>query len=157
MVFMRRDNVDLAAALYNSTCLGGMAMVGKYKKAVEKIYSKCDSYRDIFFEVIDLCGNPDSSRKLYYIGEAYARCGAKYRREALYYLKKYVEGNEWGGYDIESTSCFADKIIDGLTHHQYFIYGYVGHLYEGEKELDLAIHYYKKSLSSASILRFISG
>lgn len=130
----------------------GMGGVAKdYEHQVNRFFEKNESNRiKTLSSAAALIDTPSTTKELYAVSKAYVWAGAKYRKEAIKYLKEYVDvGAYWDGL---SNSYFFDS--SGASNSQAdiqrsFVYTDLGDALESEYEFDEAIEAFQKAISLA--------
>lgn len=101
---------------------------------VLQVLEACNNDRmKILEKEVSLCQGFDTPMAYYILSDAYIFMGAKYRREAILYLKKYLANPAWiPGQEKDRTRCLS------LRWH------YLGQAYEGEHLFNDAIFAYNQ-------------
>ncbi|MDI6604078.1 MAG: tetratricopeptide repeat protein [Thermoanaerobacteraceae bacterium] len=138
------DDLNLAQALFESLQLSIEFSIDPIHKKAKQIVEKAKDRHEVLDKIIELCQNIEHPKAYYLIGTAYVWKGAKFRREAIYYLEKYLDN------PVEIKKSYYSregKLIDGFTSGVQisFIYGDLGKCYEGEYEFEKALEYYQKA------------
>ena len=128
------SNEDIALQLFNSQNLGETV-----NTQAQKIIDSCSNRQEILLKAIELCGNdPTTPKQLYIVSHCYVWLGAKYRKQAIEYLEKYIAvGAAWDG-TPQDTIDMGNYQIDQLKANKASVYNYLGKAYEGEYQFDKA-------------------
>jgi len=138
------DTLNLAQALFESLQLSTGFGTGPIYKKAKQIIEKAKNRQEVLDKIIELCQNIEHPKAYYLIGTAYVWKGAKFRRQAIYYLEKYLEN------PVEIKKSYYNregKLIDGFTSGIQISYVYrdLAKCYEGEYEFEKALEYYQKA------------
>lgn len=94
MVQGKKDDPDLAAAI--------LFLLGepvphdpKLESPAGERIASARNREELLLQVVALCGNPDTPRKLYLCERACGRLGKKYRGETIRFASAYLKGQEW--------------------------------------------------------------
>lgn len=137
------SNVNLALEVSNYFHGG---LVSSPLQVQKFIKSNNNSKIDSLLAAINLCGEPNTPKKLYIVSRCYVMAGAKYRPKAIEYLLKYIDiGAVWEGTPRDFV------VIDGLRINQLdlnraTVYCDLGKAYEGEYQFIDALNWYHKSI-----------
>ena len=112
---------------------------------LDNLLCNCHTRAEKLAKIAELCLPAKTNEQLFYASKSYVWAGASYRKEAIYYLEKYIEsGATYEGtpsgtreiqgiiYDLKSMS-ISDTYCD------------LAQCYEGEYEFDKAIKNYEKA------------
>lgn len=124
-----------------------MGVGGKISNKAKQILSQCKNNEEICLKAIKLCDPPSSCKRLYITAYSYCYAGAKYRPNAIIFLKKYAEaGGYWEGtpHSILNIDGYEFNQLDA---NRADVYRCLGQCYEGEYLFDDAINAYKQALS----------
>lgn len=144
-LFISLDNTELAQQLFNTQILG-MSTSKKYQHHVNKILKQCtpkgDKYperQQVLLKVIELIGEPNTSKERFIVAKAYAWSRADYRKQAIKYLNLYLNNELYN--EAINTNNFPSS--QALQYHLSEMYGYLGKAYIGEYEFEKALSTYE--------------
>lgn len=101
---------------------------------VLQVLEECNNERmKILEREVSLCQGFDTPMAYYILSDAYVFMGAKYRREAILYLKKYLDNPAW----IPGQEKNRPRYLSLRWH-------YLGQAYEGEHQFNDAIFAYNQ-------------
>lgn len=137
------SNVNLALEVSNYYHGG---LVSSPLQVQRFIKSNNNSKIDSLMAAINLCGDPNTPKKLYIVSRCYVMAGAKYRPKAIEYLLKYIDvGAAWEGTPRDNIK-MDDYVINQLSVNQSEVYCDLGKCYEGEYQFEKALEWYFKAL-----------
>lgn len=148
----KNKNMILVEAYWNDTA--DKALVTE----LDNLLQDCSTRAEEFVRIAELCLPATTNEQLYYASKSYVWAGASYRKEAIYYLEKYIES----GATYEGTPSGIRK-MNGVTYDLKAmsisnVYSDLAKCYEGEYEFDKAIENYEKAASfSPHSLAFITS
>jgi tetratricopeptide (TPR) repeat protein len=137
-------NLELSQALFKSLQLNIEFGSNPIHKKAKQIAEKAKGRHEVLDKIIELCQNIEHPKSYYLIGMAYVWKGAKFRREAIYYLEKYLNTP----IEIEESYYSREgKLVDGYTTGIQIshVYKDLGKCYEGEYEFEKALESYQKA------------
>lgn len=130
----------------------GMGGVAKdYQRQVSSFFEKNGANRiKTLSSAAALINTPSTTKELYAVSKAYVWAGAKYRKEAIKYLKEYIKaGAYWEGL---SNSYYYEPSginISQADVHRSFVFTDLGDALEGEYEFDEAIEAFQDAINLA--------
>lgn len=137
------SNVNLALEVSNYYHGG---LVNLPFQVQQFIKSNNNSKIDSLMAAINLCGDPNTPKKLYIVSRCYVMAGAKYRPKAIEYLLKYIDvGAVWEGTPRDNIQ-MDDYIINQLDLSRSMTYCDLGKAYEGEYQFLNALYWYQRAL-----------
>ena len=148
----KNKNMILVEAYWNDTA--DKALVAE----LDNLLQDCSTRAEKFVRIAELCLPAITNEQLYYASKSYVWAGASYRKEAIYYLEKYIES----GATYEGTPS-GIREMNGVVYDLKALsisttYSDLAKCYEGEYEFDKAIENYEKAASfSPHSLAFITS
>lgn len=100
------DETNLANDLFTSLGVGGTYT---YPKETDEILKKCHSRQEVLDKVLEYCIEADTPQKRYLLAKASSWSNAKYRKQSIYYITKYLN-NELYEYQYKNISHFLNCI-----------------------------------------------
>ena len=127
------DNLSLALELWKKTqTLGGSHQSVELLKELDSLG---DDRNAILIRVVQLIGSDDSSKAHCIAAESYCGLGAKYRKDAIYHIEKWLANPEYMWLNNERYK----------TQFYCMFLGRLGELYEREYSFDKAIECFAKN------------
>lgn len=113
---------------------------------LEVILSTCKTRAEKLVKIAELCLPAKTNEELYYASKSYVWAGASYRKEAIYYLEKYIESGAVYDGTPSGTREMQNIIYDLRSMSISNTYIELAQCYEGEYEFDKAIENYEKAI-----------
>lgn len=137
--------LELAEAVFDCLKLHTGGIDNKLRQKARIIVEKAKNRQEVLDKVIELCQGIESQKAYYLIGTAYVWKGAKYRKQAITYLEKYLAS------PVEIKKAFYERegrMVDGFSSgvQLSYVYSDLAKCYEGDYIFDKALKYYKKAL-----------
>lgn len=138
-------DVDTAQALLAAGSLPAGEKVNS--KKIEKILSKCTTRQSVLDKVIELCGEPETSRQRYIIAAAYMRSKTEDREKAIEAIEKYLAGTPYeeiyqNEHHFRGSKEFSPEEERNI--HLASMYAHLGKEYESLYSFNKALSCYKK-------------
>gem|GEM_PF-942019 len=144
------QNIDIAEQMLSFFI--GIPVTHSSKDSLAKaksIVQQCPTNQDVFNKIIELCGEPKTSRQRYILAEAYAISRVAFRKQAIYYLQLYLSNPPYEDAYIYSHHLVGHRessVEEEKNIHLGHMYDNLGKAYEGEYEFEKALECYKKEL-----------
>ena len=135
----KNKNMILVEAYWNDTA--DKALVTE----LDNLLQDCSTRAEEFVRIAELCLPATTNEQLYYASKAYVWAGASYRKEAIYYLEKYIEAGATYEGTPSGTREMNGVIYDLKAMSISNVYFDLAKCYEGEYEFDKAIENYEKA------------
>ena len=112
---------------------------------LDNLLQECSTRAEKLIRIAELCLPATTNEQLYYASKSYVWAGASYRKEAIYYLEKYIDAG--ATYENAPTGF---REINGIVYDLKSMdisntYSDLAGCYEGEHEFDKAIENYQKA------------
>jgi len=146
----KSNNIDLAEKLFATLFISTGSMSEKGKRQIAIILKQCPTQQDIINKVIELCGEPITSRQRYLYAKAYALSKVEYRKLAIKYLELYLNNPLYEDAFKNYHHSLGDKqfsLAEERNIHLSEMYYCLGKAYDGEYGFDKALDYYQKEQS----------
>lgn len=114
---------------------------------LDNLLQDCSARSEELVKIAELCLPATTNEQLYYASKAYVWAGASCRKDAIYYLEKYIaSGATYDGTpsDIREIN---GVVYDLKTMSISNTYSDLAKCYEGEYEFDKAIENYEKAMT----------
>lgn len=139
------SNVNLALQVSNYYHGGLVSFPFKVQKFIK---ANNNVKKDSLLAAIQLCGEPNTPKKLYIVSSCYVMAGAEYRPKAIEYLLQYIDaGAVWEGTPKDFVS-IDGLIINQLDLNRAVTYCDLGKAYEGEYQFVDALYWYRRALEA---------
>lgn len=145
-IFKKVDKTILAQNIFNTLCVG-YSFSPKVQMEINDITKQCSSRQDILDKVIELCNPPNTPHKRYLTAMAYSWSVAKYRQEAIFSIKQYLDGALYeAAYNNISHGTVCCHPVSEEDIHLSNMYRDLGRAYEGEYDFEKAYQAYSESV-----------
>jgi tetratricopeptide (TPR) repeat protein len=137
--------LELAKILFDSLKLsvGFGNSNSQLNKIAEKILKEAKDRHKILDKIIELCKDIDDPKAYLIVGRAYVWKGAKFRKEAIKYLEKYLINPTEDSYEKGYVTRDGENVEITLEIHLFWVYSDLGECYEGVYDFDNALRCYK--------------
>ncbi len=143
-IFKTFDNVDLAYQLFGSQGVGA-----ELSALAKKELKKCPTRQDVLIRAIELCNGFNSPEALYVISYCYVWLGAKYRKQAIEWLEKYIAAGAICRYTPIGHVKMNGYTVNQKSANISDVYSNLGKAYEGEYIFDKAKEAYAQAVKYA--------
>lgn len=138
-------NFEIAKQIFSEVGGGIGPSKGKLLQQTVDLLQSGKTRIELLAIAADMCKPADTVEKLYYISKIYVYAGAKYRKEAIEYLSKFIDRiDEYHGFPNGTIRDYDGFIIDQRKANIASIYSDLGKCYEGEYMFENALKAYEK-------------
>lgn len=141
------DNVELAYEIFNFNEDAKCSY--EVKKILKELTRQGENYpdrQDVFLKVIDMIGEPQTSKEKYIVAEAYLQSRYPFKLKGIEYGNKYINSELWNYKYIKVPKNVEDTIINRKNIDISHFLHEIGIIYESEYKLDEALKCYDKEI-----------
>lgn len=138
------DNTELASQLFDTQIVGSN-VDRKYQKQIFKILKDCTSNgskyperQQVLLKIIDLIGEPKTSKERFIVAKAYAWSRSNYNDKAIKYLELYLSNDLYSEAMNKSYS-----LKERTKYHLSEMYGYLAKAYIKNYDFEKALSVYQ--------------